>query len=93
MADLRIDFGRFSTVIDANPDQPYYLDREFLSGGEDTAISRAPNTPCLRHRVGTWWVDNDSDRNEAIVLLWSSNERQKFTVPRRCSFALSDGDF
>jgi len=91
VADLEIDYLS-EPIITASQDKVYFLDREFLSHGKDHAISRAPHTPCLRHRVGSWWIDNDSDQNETIVRLWAKTSERKYDVPRHCSFALPDGE-
>jgi hypothetical protein len=90
VAVLSVNYLLYPPFI-ADEERPYFLDREFLSHGDDRQISRAPDAPCLRHRAGSWWVDNDSDRNEAVVTLWSSVTGRQ-TIPRRCSFALPDGD-
>lgn len=92
MADLKIDYLLFEAIIAAKQDEVYFLDRDFLSEGRDESISRMPNCPCLRHRVGSWWIDNDSDQNEALVRLWVKSGERKYDVPRRCSFALPDGE-
>ena len=92
VADLKIDYHRFEAIISADQDKTYYLDRLFLSDGDDESISRRPYAPCLRHRVGSWWVDNDSDRTEATVRLWVKSGSRKYDVPQQCSFALPDGE-
>jgi hypothetical protein len=89
MANLEIDYHIYS-VFTVDEDTSLFLDREFLSRGEDLAVSRAPDAPCLRHRAGSWWIDNDSDRNEATVILWAAEGKHE--IPRQCSFALPDGE-
>jgi hypothetical protein len=90
VATLDIDYHLYP-VFAADEDRTYFLDRDFLSHGEDRKLSRAPHSPCLRHRAGSWWIDNDSDRNEAVVALWSK-DTGRHRIPRQCSFALPDGD-
>lgn len=88
---LQIDYIRHPEVIVADPSQVYYFDRQFMSNGQDASISRWPNSPCLRYRTGTWWIDNDSSTTAAVLRIKVRREQQKYDIPRRCSFALSDG--
>lgn len=89
---LEIDYLHHSEVIQAVPEQVYFLDREFVSNGADRSISRQPYAPCLRYRAGTWWIDNDSNTNEAVVRIWVKAEERKYELPQRCSFALPNGE-
>lgn len=88
---LQIDYIHHPEVITADPREVYYLDRQFVSNGEDTSISRWPNSPCLRYRAGTWWIDNDSHTTKAELRIRVRPEQQKYDIMRRCSFALPDG--
>ncbi len=93
MAELKVDYVKFSTVFTADPARDLFLDRGFLSGGQDLTVSRAPNAPCLRHRDGNWWLDNDSgDPNEALVRVWTGLDNRRLDVPARLSFRLPEGE-
>ena len=92
MAELKIDYVHFS-VFAADPAKDLFLDREFLSSGQDMTVSRAPNAPCLRHRDGNWWLDNDSGGpNEASVRVFTGGDNRRLDVPARLSFRLPDGE-
>ncbi|MGD9526613.1 MAG: hypothetical protein AB7I38_11985 [Dehalococcoidia bacterium] len=91
-AQLVIDYLPHHEVIQANPNRAYFFDREFVSNGQDRSISRRPHCPCLRYRAGSWWIDNDSDTTEAKLQIWIKAEKRKHEIPRRCSFALPDGE-
>lgn len=84
MANLEINY-HLQPVITAEQHLSYFLDRHFLSEGEDLAISRAPDAPCLRHRSGSWWIDNDSDRNEATIIVQEA-VAGRHEIPRRLQF-------
>jgi hypothetical protein len=74
-------------------DRELYLDRHFLSGPQhDASISREPSAPCLRHRDGDWWLDNDATAHNAWVAVQVGDHLGRVVVPQRCSFRLSDGE-
>ncbi|GLZ40524.1 hypothetical protein [Actinokineospora sp. NBRC 105648] len=88
MAELIVDYHAYPAPRLVPPGEQLSLDRDFLSGGTDERISRAPNAPFLRHMDGRWWLVNGHDQLTVYVVA----ESRRFTVSERCAFPLPDGE-
>ncbi|MGW5746439.1 hypothetical protein [Amycolatopsis sp. NPDC003861] len=93
-----MNVARLTLITPPQPDRDVlagtevYLDREFFSGASGrVAISRRPNTPCLRYRAGDWWLDNDSTAHNGLLSVHFAGEPKRVQVPQRCSVRLPDG--
>ncbi|MGQ0837638.1 hypothetical protein [Actinokineospora sp.] len=91
MACLTVDYHALPEPRAVSPDEQVSLDRDFLSGGTDEAISRAPNAPYLRHMDGRWWLVNGHAK-QAPLAVYVAAESRRFTVGERCAFPLPDGE-
>ncbi|GAA2972173.1 hypothetical protein [Actinokineospora diospyrosa] len=88
MAELIVDYHALPEPLVVPPSDQLPLDRDFLSGGTDERISRAPNSPFLRHMDGRWWLVNSRDK----LAVWVAAESRRFVVGERCAFPLPDGE-
>ncbi|SDC99045.1 hypothetical protein [Actinokineospora iranica] len=91
MAELIVDYHALPEPRVIPSDEQLSLDRDFLSGGTDDRISRAPNAPFLRHMDGRWWLINGRDK-QTRVAVYVAAESRRFTVGERCAFPLPDGE-
>ncbi|WP_026426145.1 hypothetical protein [Actinokineospora inagensis] len=88
MAELIVDYHALPEPLVIPPADQLSLDRDFLSGGTDERVSRAPNAPFLRHMDGRWWLVNGHDK----LTVWVAAESRRFTIGERCAFPLPDGE-
>lgn len=91
MAELTVDYHALPSPVPVDPSVRFALDRDFLSGGADERVSRAPNAPYLRHMDGRWWLVNGHGR-QAPLAVYLAAESRRFTVGERCAFPLPDGE-
>jgi hypothetical protein len=88
---LTVDYlGR--ELVTLSPGSPeFYLDRSFLSVGDNT-LSRRPYAPCLRLRDDEWWLDNDCRDDVKPLAVLADELGWRCNVPSQCSFRLRSGE-
>lgn len=91
MASLTIDYHAFPGPLTVAAGTEVHLDREFLSGGTDVRLSRAPLAPVLRQLDGDWWLFNCDDK-ETILAVFVGHDGLRFPVGQRCAFPLPEGE-
>jgi hypothetical protein len=91
VSELIVDYVRQLDPVVLSERDKLFLDREFLSLGEDLKISRAPKAPLLTFMSARWWVVN-CDERLAPLSVFVEEENRRFFVGERCAFALDEGD-
>jgi len=91
LARLIVDYHALPDLRPLSPEEQLSLDRDFLSGGDDDRVSRAPNAPYLCHMDERWWLVNGHDK-QAPLAVYVAAESRRFTVGERCAFPLPDGE-
>lgn len=88
MVEAFVHYPRGGVSVVLTADQQLHLDRDFLTAGQDAAISRAPKAPFLIATAGRCWVMNPTG---AAVTVYVDGAGRRFPVSERCGLPLDDG--